>query len=141
MSHREMATALGLDGSDYTTQQAIRTYLRRDPDRYEEAKRESAESLAERAGEVYGDEAPTTSADAKWRNDKSGWYRWMAETRDPSIRQAGVSVNVDIGSLHLDALRASGRMTLNPDGVKDRDVTTTEKMREAVEADYEVEDE
>lgn len=142
-THREIANALGLDGGDYTTQRAIREYLRRDPDRYEDARRESAEALAERAGEVYGDEAPVTSADAKWRHDLSGYWRWLAETRDPSIRQAGVNVNVDVGSLHLDALRTSGRMTLNPDLVG-RDVTTTEKLREsfeAEEAEYEVEDE
>lgn len=123
MSLRAISNELGLDGADSNTRAAVYQYLRRDMARYDEARRLSAESHAEMAGEVYGDTAPETTADAKWRNDKSAWHRWMAETRDPSLRgKAGVEVNVDIGQLHLDALRAGGRLELNPDLVSREDV-------------------
>lgn len=143
---REIADALGLDGKDYNARRAVYQWLRRpeNRERYEEAKAMSAEVHAELAGEVYGETEPLTAAGAKWRNDRSGWHRWMAETRDPSLRRAGVEVNVDVAALHMEALKAGGSMDLNPDFVREvrgkPDAASVLREQAIREAEFEVEE-
>lgn len=127
-SLREIAETLGLP-SDHKSRWAISQWITRDTERYDEARAASVDALAERAGEVYGETRPVDSADAKWRNDRSGYFRWLAEIRAIGFGDRnGVTVKVDIGQLHLDALRSAGRQELNPDRV------------EVEEADYEIEE-
>lgn len=110
MTFGEICKELGLP-NDAQHQQSLRKLARRDPQRYDEAKQQSVERLQEKAGEVYGETAPVTSADAKWRNDRSNYYRWLAEWRGGILEKSAVAVNVDIGQLHLEALRAAGSRT------------------------------
>jgi hypothetical protein len=124
MTHREIANALGLDGDKHNAQRAVAKWLRRDPDRYEAAKRASVDAIAEKAGEVYGEEAPESTADAKWRNDRSGYFRWLAELRS-GVNRNGINVNLDIGALHLDALKRAGSME------------GAQQEREIIEGEYE----
>jgi len=131
LSAREICGVLGIERTDETAQAAIYRELNKDPDRYDRAKRASAEALAEKAGAVFGEDAPVTSADAKWRSDRSGYYRWLSELR--SGRQpGGVNVNVDLGALYLGALQERGSMDLNPDRVPP---TTIEAEYEEIEED------
>lgn len=125
-SASEILDALGLDRTEEGTWVVYRL-LNSNPERYEEAKRISADALAERAFELYGEDTPETSADAKWRNDRAGHMRWLAELRSGNLDGGGVNVQVDIGQLHLDALRQAGGRDMIP-------------QREAVEAEYTVED-
>lgn len=123
LSASEIAEELGLDGNKPVVRQSIYTWLQRNDEKYEEAKRISAEAHAELAGEAYGDTVPATSAEAKWRNDRSNWHRWMAEQRSPDFGR-GDGLQVSIGELHLSALRQAGSME------------KAEREREAIDADY-----
>jgi hypothetical protein len=105
MSSREICQALDLP-ADAVVQRNVRRLLEADQTKYAAAKCASAESLAEKAAEMYGDTAPETSADAKWRNDRAGHMRWMAELRAGLIGK-GATVQIDIGQLHMEAMRAS----------------------------------
>lgn len=128
LSMTQIADRIGLDVPAEKARWTIRDLLRRDSERYDAAKEASAEAHMQMAGAVYGDEAPTSTADAKWRNDRSGWHRWMAELRSGLREKGSVNVNVDIGQLHLDALRQLGSMPTREDP-------------ETVEADYVIEGE
>ena len=78
-----------------------------------EAMKLRAEAHEEKAGEVLGDKPPITSADARWRSDKSNYHKWQAAVYDRDKygdKPADVNVTVNAGSLHLDALRKHGRM-------------------------------
>jgi hypothetical protein len=117
LGFREIAERIGLEGSE-VNQAAIRRRLARQcPDDYEEAKRASVDAIAERAAEMYGTEAPTNSADAKWRNDRAGHLRWLAEIRGGRTQDGTV---INVGQLHLDVLRAVGSMDHNPDYIRRR---------------------
>lgn len=133
VSTRDIARKLNLGGDD-TAMWAVQNWLRQDEDRYEKAKRRSVEAHMEKAGEVYGDEAPESTADAKWRNDRSGFHRWVAELRAGLRNKDGTTVNVNLGQLHLDALRRKGSMSQNPDRVEPR------SRPEPIEGEYRVED-
>lgn len=96
------------------------TWLKEAPEQrralYAEAKRMSAEAIADEAGEVLDDLAsnplatPTAVALATAR---SRYKQWLASKRDPEQfgeRQAAVNVQLNVGALHLDALRQVGRV-------------------------------
>jgi hypothetical protein len=106
LSWKEVAAAVGLEPTEVNAGAIRRRLSRQAPDELEEAKRASVDAIAERATEMYGTEAPTNSADAKWRNDRAGHLRWIADLRGG--RDKGGNV-YNIGQLHLDALRAAGR--------------------------------
>lgn len=101
LSMTEVAKEIGLDGTAREGE-ALRQLLRRDETRWGEARRDSADAISEKA-DTYGDEAPVTSADAKWRNDRSGYFRWLTEFRADLLGQPGVQIN--IGLEHLQALK------------------------------------
>jgi hypothetical protein len=105
MSMPEICAELGID-TGRVSSHAVRQLLKRDPDRWAAAKEDSADALAEKALEALGTEEPATTAAARWRSDKSGWYRWMSEVRGGLKGQGGVTIN--IGALHLEALKAAG---------------------------------
>lgn len=98
-------------------------WLRKNEERwslYLEAKEVSADALVEEAGTILddvdaGDGAPEVSK-AKNRADHR---RWLATKRDRGQygddAAANVQVNVDLGSLHLEALRKVGHMDQLPE--------------------------
>lgn len=98
------------------------TWLKQAPgrrERFKEAQRDAAPLVHEDAGEIPAaleklpkeELTPARVQVAKLRYDHE-----MSRARilDPETfgEKAGISVNIDIGQLHLDALRAKGSMTL-----------------------------
>lgn len=105
------------------TRAAVQAWIRTDPGRIrpliQEARRQAADLLAEEAGEVLENAAqviegvrmPLSSADVSLANSKSNYLRWLAGIYDEQYRDkkgAGVNVQVTVGQLHLDALKAHG---------------------------------
>lgn len=78
------------------------------------------------AADIFAEEAVTILDEAvKCENShqatiakaRSDSRKWLAERFNREVfgdKQAGVQINVDLGGLHLDALRAKGSMTLAP---------------------------
>lgn len=114
LSMREIAGRIGLEATPENGAR-VSDWLRNNADGdFEEARRDSADALAEKAFDLYGDRAPVTSADAKWRNDRAGHVRWLAELRSGMRDKNGVTLNVQ--QLHLEALReANGNHRSNRD--------------------------
>jgi hypothetical protein len=82
---------------------------------WELAMKESAEALAEEAGEVLdnlSEEFDPTSAQVSLARSRSEYKRWLASKRDADTfgdRKSDVNVNVlSLGDVHLDALRKLG---------------------------------
>jgi hypothetical protein len=125
MTAKEIAGRLGLEQTQEAAN-SVRNWLKRhNREAYDAARKDSAEALEEKAFETYGDRAPVTSADAKWRNDRAGHLRWLADLRSGrSDKSAAVQIN--FGSLHLEALRNQGE---NPHRVR-RDVSPSESFLE-----------
>jgi transposase-like protein len=85
--------------------------------KWAEAMRESAESHAEKSisiADELTDVAILTSADVSSAKLRSEQRRWMAMVRDRETfgEQRGPMVQIQIGELHLDALRQRGRMQI-----------------------------
>lgn len=110
------------------TRRLLRQWSKLSPERaaaYREALKESKDAHAELAGEMLKgllvgqdgaahDYAPTREQIAAAK-EVAAWHKWMAESREReqfSKAEAGVTVNVGIADLHLDALRAHGAHTL-----------------------------
>jgi hypothetical protein len=82
------------------------------------AMKASAEALSEDAGDCWDvlSEDPTSAQVAKARG-MSEYKRWLASVRDRDAfgsSSGAVSVNLNVGSLHLDALRQVGHMRALP---------------------------
>lgn len=83
--------------------------------RWAEARKRSAEAHAEKALDVL-DEAGNAEllipAEVSLAREKSGYHRWLAGVLDKDTfgppNAAGVQVNLNIGELHLNALKAGG---------------------------------
>jgi hypothetical protein len=126
LSWKEVAAAVGLEPTEVNAGAIRRRLSRQAPDELEEAKRASVDAIADRATEMYGTEAPTNSADAKWRNDRAGHLRWIADLRGGRTKD-GITLN--IGQLHLEALQAAGR---RPEGWQlTRETNPTRRLLEA----------
>lgn len=100
--------------------QLLRKWVRLDPERerrYEAAKRASADALVEDAGSVLDRASVASSAHVQKAKSQAEFKRWLASKRD---RQqygddaAQVSVNLNLGELHLDALRQRARVVEIP---------------------------
>jgi hypothetical protein len=79
---------------------------------YEEAKRELAEKLVDDAQEILDDPTPVISpAEVALRKARANFRTWLAGKRDKEQfgeqSNADVNVNLNLGNLHLDALRAA----------------------------------
>lgn len=100
------------------------TWLKQAPgrkDRFKEAQRDSAPLVHEDAAEIVDslESLPTeelTSARVAVAKLKMEHVNSRLRLLDPETfgEKAGISVQIDIGQLHLDALRAKGSMTLKP---------------------------
>lgn len=123
-------------------------WINRDKERrrakLKEARELSADAHAEDAGEVLDDlsEQPgVTSAEVQLANARANYRKWLAGVRNREEygerQQAGITVNV--GSLHLDALRAAGSMELSPPSA-DGDGEPELLEAEVVDAEAEAED-
>jgi hypothetical protein len=89
----------------------VRNWLRRkDPEAYQQARKDSADAHEDRALSVLGERAPATNADASWRRDKMKYHQWVSDLRSGRRDQAQIQVN--IGQMHLDALKAQPRRVL-----------------------------
>lgn len=78
--------------------------------RLKAARKISAHSLAEDAGEVLdslADEQVITSADVSLASSRARYKQWLAgmRNREDYGEKAGVEINLSVGELHLDALR------------------------------------
>lgn len=80
--------------------------------RYAEAKRRSAEAYAEEGMRILDKldgKAGLENVDVTLADRRAAYRRWMAKHRDPEqFGEKGARVEVSIGTLHLDALRAAG---------------------------------
>lgn len=104
--------------SDYgVSYETLRRWINASEERreaYDQAKADSADALVEEAGEIL-DQAPTDSAPQVTKAVKRAEHkRWLAGKRDREQygddKGANVNVNLDLSSLHLDALRQAGSM-------------------------------
>jgi hypothetical protein len=101
----QIAEALGISTSRVSAH-SVRQLLLRDDEKWEAAKKASADALAERGYEVLGEEAPVTTADAKWRSDRSKWFQFFSQQRSGMREQKNMTIH--IGELHLSALKQAG---------------------------------
>ena len=100
----------------------IYTWLDDDEDgsrreKYQEARTRSADALVDRGLEILDnlDGIPLlTSQEVQRANSQANYRKSMAEMRDDSLRAkpGQFDLNVNIGSLHLDALQAHGQMPI-----------------------------
>lgn len=104
-----------------------------------EARADSAERLAEDAGEILDDlqdKETLSSADVQLGAQRSKHRQWLAGIRNKDFSpKSGVEVNISVGELHLEALRAHSAQSL-PGG--DRKEITAPEEDEVVEAEFEV---
>jgi len=96
------------------------------------ARKVSAHSLAEDAGEVLEELAKKTlltSADVSLGSSRARYKQWLAgmRNRDEYGDKSGVEVNISVGELHLDALRRNSA-----------ELTSLVPGTEVEEAEYEV---
>jgi hypothetical protein len=77
---------------------------------YDEARRLAADAHADLAGEVLEELAErgvVTSPEVQLANSRSAYLRWLAEVRNRDVygtKPTG-AIQINVGSLHLDALR------------------------------------
>lgn len=114
------------------SRRAVYLWINADPARkaaYKDAKRQSAEVHAERAGTVLEDaleDGRLDSARAQIYKARSGYEQWLAEKRDPEQfgdRATQVNVGIDLGGLFTEVLRAGPE---HPVLARDRAMLTVE---------------
>jgi hypothetical protein len=79
---------------------------------YDDARRLSADAQADLAGEVLEELAErgvVTSPEVQLANSRSNYLRWLAEVRNRDVygTKPNGSIQINVGALHLDALRAA----------------------------------
>lgn len=85
--------------------------------RWEAAMKASAEAKLEEGEEILDECSGSTSPEVQLANSRANYKMKIAEMRDPDRfgKKAGeVNVNLNIGQLHLDALRQLGHMDKRP---------------------------
>jgi len=96
--------------------QLMRKWIRLTPERrkaYEAAKRDSGDALVEAAGEVLDNASVLSSQHIAKARAQSGFKTWLAGKRDREQYgddAAQVNLNVNLNSLHLEALRSRARV-------------------------------
>lgn len=127
------------DRPDFPSRQWMYTWIHAGGEEREqawkEAKRIAAHIHMEEAGEILENDgqAPVTSAEMSWLKERAGHKKHLAETFNSDMygeEQQGVNVNLDIGSLHLQALRQAGRMELAPGDQEERMIETEAEVVE-----------
>lgn len=88
---------------------------------YQLARRESADALAEQGLEILddlADERDPTNAEVSVARERSGYRKWLAGKYNRELYgeapAASLNVSLNVGDLHLDALRVAGSMDLAP---------------------------
>jgi hypothetical protein len=79
--------------------------------KWREAKELASHVLVDEAGEILDGEVPITSAHASHLKARAEHRRWLAgvwNRKDFGTEDGKIDVNLNIGSLHLDALRQAG---------------------------------
>jgi hypothetical protein len=104
--------------------------------RWEESKQTAAHALVEDAGDILEAGRPVTSAEASHLKARVEHKRWLASVFNRKVYgddSGKIDVQLNIGQLHLDALRAAGsRHTIQAEPER--------PALPAAEADYEVVD-
>ncbi len=81
---------------------------------YDRAKAESADTLVEEAGKILDDAPTETGPEIQKAKSRAEHRRWLAGKRDREQygedAKLAVGVHLDLGDLHLSALRAEGHM-------------------------------
>lgn len=90
------------------------------------ARRISADSHAEAGLQILDEVAERqdlTNAEVMAANSRARYRRWLAAVCDPTrySQRLKTTQEVDIGQLHLDALRKSGRMQMAAEGLNAED--------------------
>lgn len=108
-----------LDGApEFPSRTWMYTWIHRYPEReeaWEEAKRVASHALVEQAEDILENDgvAPVSSAEMSWLKERAGHKKWIASQfnkKHYGEDKESVNVNVDVGTLHLDALRQKGSM-------------------------------
>lgn len=79
---------------------------------YEQAKSESADALVERGAVTLENADETLSSSVQKANAIANYLKWLAGKRDKTQYGDGpqTQINVDLGGLHLNALREAGQL-------------------------------
>jgi transposase-like protein len=110
---------------DYkVSRSTLMRWLKKDDGRheaYQEAKSESADALVEEAGDILDNASTESGPHVQKAKSRAEHKRWLASKRDRvqygDDAKALIAVNVDLSSLHLDALREVGHMSQIPEAV------------------------
>ena len=100
----------------FKSRRPVYDWLHENPEREKAwaiAKHQSADSLVEDALEILDDpHSAITSSTATMAGQRANFRRYLAGVRDRDQygEKAGIEVNLNIGDLHLNALRAAGGM-------------------------------
>jgi len=78
------------------------------------AEKEGAEALVDEALEILDNGKPVTNAEAQLLAKRAEFRKWLAGKRDKKFADAVTLQQVNIGTLHLQALKALGHRTLPP---------------------------
>lgn len=106
----EYLTAIAEDWN--VSVQLLRKWIRLDDERvveYEVAKRMSADALVEDAGKILDDAETISSQHIAKATSRANFKKWLAAKRDREQYGedvASLNLNLDLGGIHLDALRA-----------------------------------
>lgn len=107
----------------------------------DEARKDSAERIAEDAGEILDDlseKKSLSSADVQLGAQRSKYRQWLAGMRNSDYSpKSGVEVNLSIGELHLEALRNHSAAAVSA-GEETPQLEAPDE--EIVEAEFEVEE-
>lgn len=107
---RDLARRAGMPGNDLII--VLSNYVHAQPNARERLAAARAQGAAIIAEDVLAvaDERVETKADAARQRNRMGARQWLAGAMDPALRpggkSAGVTVNVGVGELLLDAFRA-----------------------------------
>lgn len=90
-----------------------------------DARRQQALSLVEEAGQILDEAKPLDAAEASIIRARADHRKWMASKLHRELfgdQAPGVNFNLNIQSLHLEALRQVGSMTLAPGPVLEAEI-------------------
>lgn len=135
LSMAKVAVAVGCS-SRSQLQRWVKAGGKRRQEKVEAARKASAESLVEDGMTILDDLATKpmlSQPEVSLGGQRANYRKWLGSVRNREAfgdEKAGVNVNLNIGALHLEALKAAGRM--NPQ------VERVDRVEQVEEADFEL---